>query len=160
MSRLLEGLAGRIPTMPTIGSVHPAASPTFPSILPVEFLCALRNFGSDILWAYALTAALAFILGTRRRSVILSATIAAALGALLEAAQLTGLINGTFDPLDILFETAAALAAASIIHLVLHGGEYEKLRKSPKHRSDPGSFHSNGSSIIIQVQGDQSDRDR
>lgn len=161
LSRLLANLVEQITTMPTIESANPALTPTLPLILPAVLLRMLRNFGSDILWAYALTAALAFILGTRRRPAILSAAIAAALGSLLEVAQLAGLIAGTFDPLDILFESAAALAAASIIHLVYHGGKYETLHKNTKHHPDHRHVHGICRRFVlhIQVQGDQSDRD-
>lgn len=162
LSRLLTNIAGQFTTMPTIGPATSALTPTFPSILPgaATLIRTLRNFGSDILWAYALTATLMWILGTCRRSAILSAGIAAALGAGLEAAQLVNLLGGTFDPLDILLETAAALAAASIIHLVLHGGEYEKLRQSPKHRPGPRLVHGHRRRFVIQIQGDAGDQDQ
>ena len=69
----------------------------------------------DMLWSYALTAALYLVLIPFRYRLILSATASFIVGVFLEGLQYFNIISGTFDVLDIIFELTAVLIAVYVI---------------------------------------------
>lgn len=79
---------------------------------PLQFAA---NWLGDFLWAYALCFALYRMLSPFRNRLLFAVLTTSALGTLLEILQKVQIINGTFDPLDILAEAAAAVLAAIII---------------------------------------------
>jgi len=81
----------------------------------------MKNWFSDICWAAALEFAVALILSGTKKSVLTSVLISLAFSALIEAAQKTGIIAGTFDWLDILSESLAIILSGMIIKIALKG---------------------------------------
>lgn len=75
----------------------------------------VRNWLGDFLWAYALCFALYRVLSPFRYTALLSTLGTVMLGSLLEFLQKAQMISGTFDYLDIIAETAAAILAMLII---------------------------------------------
>ena len=96
------------------GSLASALS-RIPKRGPEGLIRFLRNFVPDMLWAYALTFAAAGVLrpGGRGRWGVLALCLG--FSALMECLQLTALVPGTFDPLDLLLEAAAICLAFCII---------------------------------------------
>lgn len=83
--------------------------------LPTGLVAFLRNFASDILWAYALTFAVECVLGYNKKSLLLHILICVCFVVLIELVQKIGIFNGTFDLLDILFEGFSICLAIQII---------------------------------------------
>ena len=77
---------------------------------------ALRNYGFDFLWAYALVSALCLITGTEKRQIALAAAVTALFGICSEAAQFFGWVPGTGDAADAIIEISAALIGAFTIY--------------------------------------------
>jgi len=75
----------------------------------------IKNYFSDILWAYSLTFAVAFVLGYSRRNLVLTVIICLLFSAVLESFQRLGIFNGTFDVLDIAFEGLSTVLSAALI---------------------------------------------
>ncbi len=96
-------------------TVYPSDSET--SII-LQFL---RGYAADILWAYALMFSVSAILGTGKKQMWAAAGICLCLVTLMECLQLTDFVSGTFDLLDILFESASTGLAVLIIHLFERG---------------------------------------
>lgn len=86
-----------------------------PSIFPRVILAFLRNYASDMLWAYSLGYAVMFVLGYSRKKLLLAAFLCVGFEVLLEFFQKTGLFHGTFDVFDILIEAVAICLALSLI---------------------------------------------
>ncbi len=91
-------------------SLGPATLP-----LPRWLLQILRCFGADILWSYALTFAVAWVLSESRPWQILA--VSAGFSLLTECTQAFGWLRGTFDPLDILLQICITALGALIIKL-------------------------------------------
>ena len=75
----------------------------------------VRYYMSDILWAYALVFALYLAVGSNAARVKTAFVIAVVFSAVMEVIQLSPVIPGTFDVIDILVETTAEAIAALII---------------------------------------------
>lgn len=69
----------------------------------------------DILWAYSLTFSLHFCFKDFKNSLLISVVFSALLAIIIEILQLLGVIRGTFDLLDIIFEISAIGFAVIII---------------------------------------------
>lgn len=80
-----------------------------------SYLQFAANRLGDFLWAYALCFALYRLLSPFQHRLLFAVLAANALGALLEYLQKVQILSGTFDPLDILAESIAAVFAAIII---------------------------------------------
>ncbi len=79
------------------------------------FLIFVSNWGCDILWSYSLTFAVYLSVYSFRKRLGLTVIISGMLGITLEFLQYTGIVHGTFDPLDICFEIMAVIIAAIVI---------------------------------------------
>ena len=75
----------------------------------------VRYYMSDILWAYALVFALYLAVGSNAARVKTAFVIAVVFSAVMEVIQLSPVIPGTFDVIDILVEATAEAIAALII---------------------------------------------
>ena len=75
----------------------------------------VRYYMSDILWAYALVFALYLAVGSNAARVKTAFVIAVVFSTVMEVIQLSPVIPGTFDVIDILVETTAEAIAALII---------------------------------------------
>lgn len=88
------------------------------------FVAFLRNYLLDYLWAYAFANALYLICDTD--GLIVSCILSILIGAFWEMSQFIGIVNGTFDVLDIIFEILGALSAIFIIKKVKGETKNEK----------------------------------
>lgn len=87
------------------------------NVLPRWLWLFLCNFSADILWAYSLTFAVYAIFHDCSRCMYLVFTVCILFEAGVEILQLFGILNGTFDCLDIAFEICAtAIASLNIKH--------------------------------------------
>ena len=84
----------------------------------------IRNHLADIMWAYAFMSFLGLILSENRKERLLSLISVSVQIVLTEVCQKTGMIPGTFDILDIIFEILAACLAMLFINR--NGGRNEK----------------------------------
>ncbi|WP_026522899.1 hypothetical protein [Butyrivibrio sp. VCB2001] len=75
----------------------------------------VRYYMSDILWAYALVFALYLAVGSNAARVKTAFVIAVVFSTVMEVIQLSPVIPGTFDVIDILVEATAEAIAALII---------------------------------------------
>ena len=75
----------------------------------------VRYYLLDMLWAYALVFALYFSIGNNAARLKTAFVIAVVFSAVMEAVQLSPIIPGYFDLLDILVEALAEAFAAFII---------------------------------------------
>lgn len=75
----------------------------------------LRNYGLDMLWAYALTAAVLWIVGSDEKWRRPAPYLIAAFMILTETAQALPKVSGTFDPWDIVTELITEWLAFKII---------------------------------------------
>lgn len=80
-----------------------------------SYLQFAANWLGDFLWAYALCFALYRLLSPFQHRMLFAILATSALGTLLEFLQKVQILSGTFDPLDILAESIAAVFAAIII---------------------------------------------
>lgn len=87
-------------------------APQFVKDIPPWLTLICRNFIPDMLWAYALTAVLLFILNDNGKY---SLFICIFFEIFLEVCQKWGIVTGTFDMLDILLEVCTTAFAALII---------------------------------------------
>ena len=87
--------------------------------IPSEQLSArsafLRFYLCDILWAYALTFTISFLLGQLKKELFLTAAICVAFEGMIEFMQKWQIIRGTFDWIDLLSEALATMFAISMI---------------------------------------------
>jgi hypothetical protein len=79
------------------------------------FTSFIKNFACDILWAYSLTFTVSLLLGQGKKQFKFSFVVCAFFEILMELLQMTQLIGGTFDILDILFEIMTTAIALLII---------------------------------------------
>jgi glycopeptide antibiotics resistance protein len=91
-------------------------------------LLFLRNFGSDILWAYALVFAVYFFARNTKMPLYGVFLLCALFLLLIEILQYTDIIPGIFDIIDIILESAAACAAIFMLWIMRKGEQkgYEK----------------------------------
>lgn len=80
-----------------------------------------KNFMCDMLWAYALYAAVAVCVGTQNR--ITAGGISWGLCIFVEVLQQIGLLNGTGDVWDVMFEGVAIVAAIVVITIYERKGK-------------------------------------
>ena len=93
------------------------------SILGIEFNFKInsilgifiKSWLCDILWAYALTHSLYFVLGGFKHKIFISAIMSICFATVFELLQLFEKVRGTFDILDIIFQIAAVLLAVILI---------------------------------------------
>lgn len=95
---------------------------SFPPLNKFIMFRFARNYLCDAFWAYALFFSLCFFCKNKASSFAISAVSCIA----FEFLQKLGVVSGTFDILDILFELIAVIASASIIHLFTRRNDYEK----------------------------------
>lgn len=115
-----------------------------PGIRTPEGPAALvSGFLPDVLWAWALCFAATAALGWQQRERRAALTVCLLFAALTELLQKTGVFPGTFDWMDILAESAAAVLAAVTIHL-FEERYYEKIRKHPVPDPGPGPVRLHG----------------
>ena len=79
------------------------------------FLKIMRYYMLDVFWAYALVFALYFAIGNNAARVKTAFVIAVVFSTVMEVIQLSPVIPGTFDVIDILVEATAEAIAALII---------------------------------------------
>lgn len=77
----------------------------------------LRNFAPDILWAYSLGFAVMALLGDSRKNRRLALLLCVCFEGTLEGLQKTGVLPGTFDPLDIALEALSTCLALLMIRI-------------------------------------------
>lgn len=75
----------------------------------------LDGYFCDVLWAWALTFVLSWILGTEKKGLFLTGTIAMGFESVMELLQLTPLVAGVFDVRDIVVECMATFIAILIL---------------------------------------------
>ena len=103
--------------------------PALRSLLPViDYPSVIRNFAADFLWAYALFFCLRLSLGDELcgRYGIYALLLAAAVALILECLQMTKILPGTFDMLDIITELTAAAVALLISNIIERRKCYEE----------------------------------
>ncbi len=94
------------------------------SVIPRPLLSFLRYYLPDLAWTYALTFTLSSILKATRFGLRLSACLSALFALGLELCQKYGIMQGTFDPLDIAFELCITALAVLIIKLHFKGEQF------------------------------------
>lgn len=94
------------------------------NIVDTPVLLFMRNHLLDMLWSYSLVFAIQLIIGGKKKSVLSITVLVTLLGTTLELLQFTGVILGTSDVLDVVFEAVAAAIAGLII---IRRGTYEKI---------------------------------
>lgn len=97
------------------------------SAMPPWVITFLRNFASDVLWAYALLFSVSAVLRYSRKRLLASILICICFAIIIEALQKVGVFSGTFDVLDIVFEILAIGFGAIIIFL------YEEIKNEKEH---------------------------
>ena len=75
----------------------------------------IRNYLPDILWAYALTFAVAGVAFNTKKELVAACLICFIFEIVLELVQKSDMVPGTFDYIDIALEVAATAAALSRI---------------------------------------------
>ena len=85
------------------------------SVSPGWFSDFLRNFACDVLWAYALMIAVFAVSKKSDKRLIVTAVLCIAFEIAIELCQNIGIISGTFDVLDVIFEIIATIVAVIII---------------------------------------------
>lgn len=83
--------------------------------LPHPFLKFIRNYGFDLVWAFAMTNALFIIFSNNAKPIIIFMLIPVILGIAMEILQLLGIAQGTFDLWDVLAEGSGSVLGAIII---------------------------------------------
>lgn len=83
----------------------------------------INSFLCDILWAYSLTYAVNAVLNEKA---VTTACICIMVETATEFLQLAGIFYGTFDVLDILFESASTLFALFTIKIIKGWNQNEK----------------------------------
>lgn len=93
-------------------------TPIWMQKLPEGLRIAFCNFIPDILWAYALTFTITLLWNGALINSAVSFSICVFFEIMIEVCQKVGIIAGTFDWLDILFEICATVFAALIITIM------------------------------------------
>lgn len=75
----------------------------------------LKSWVCDFLWAYSLANALYFCLFAFEKKILISAILSIVFATAFELFQLFGIVVGTFDILDIIFQIVAVLIAVTLI---------------------------------------------
>ena len=78
-----------------------------------------RSYMCDFFWAVSLESCIGFILLNCKNQLLISILISVFVSFLLEFLQLSGVIFGTFDILDLFFETIAIIMAGLILNCLL-----------------------------------------
>lgn len=91
------------------------------SLMPIiDYPHIIRNYAADFVWAYSLFFCLKLTLGDelsgKHNIIALLLTVVAA--AVIECLQLKDIFYGTFDMLDIVVESAAAVCALYISNMI------------------------------------------
>lgn len=86
------------------------------------FSSFLRNYVCDICWAFSLESCIALMMPTGRNRVRFSILISEMVAVGLELIQICPWMSGTFDLLDLLFETIAISVAGLILYFLLTEG--------------------------------------
>ena len=91
--------------------------PDFPFVSFPEWAIAfLRNFASDMLWAYSLGFSVMLIMGYSQRKTLFALCLCVGFEVLMEVLQKIGVFHGTFDFLDILLEAISICLALFFIN--------------------------------------------
>lgn len=86
----------------------------------------VRNYGLDMLWGYAYVFALFFVFDSNAAGLMKILLVSFVFAAVMEILQLTSIVEGTFDVIDICVEFLAEVAAVFIIKTYcLRGGSKE-----------------------------------
>ncbi|MCR5719525.1 MAG: hypothetical protein K6F84_03070 [Lachnospiraceae bacterium] len=108
----------------------------------------LRFYFLDMMWAYAFVFSLVYIIGNNKAALRKIFMIAFAFFAFTEMLQLTSAVKGTFDVLDILFESLSEGAAVFIIKIYYLYRTRRKINEKEEKNScshlDDGDFRCDG----------------
>ena len=108
----------------TILNINHYFHSTNSDFLIVKFI---RNYMLDMIWGYALVFSLSLIIDNNTADLLKIFIIASLFSAIMEILQLTPIVEGTFDILDIFVEFFAEVSAVFIIKTFSWGGKkYEK----------------------------------
>lgn len=91
------------------------------SLMPIiEYPQIIRNFAADFLWTYSLFFCLKLTLGDELSGKynVIVLLLTAIVAVIIECLQLTDIFSGTFDLLDIVTESAAAVCALLISYMI------------------------------------------
>lgn len=92
-----------------------------------RFLKISKPYICDFMWAFAFTFSVSFVLNKTRLNYIKSCSVSFVFSLILELLQMSGIVSGTFDFADILFELLACITAAVIIKNFLRSIENEEI---------------------------------
>jgi len=91
------------------------------SLMPIiDYPLMIRNFAADFLWTYSLFFCLKLTLGDELSGKynVIVLLLTAIVAVIIECLQLTDIFSGTFDLLDIVTESAAAVCALLISNMI------------------------------------------
>ena len=94
----------------------------FANWLPTWLLLFIRNYLADIIWAYALTFTICYILWNQNKSMFPIFSIVAVFEICIEVSQKVGIMSGTFDWFDIFLE----ICISALVMLVIKTKYKEK----------------------------------
>ena len=94
----------------------------FVKLLPTWLLLFIRNYLADIIWAYALTFTICYILWNQNKSMFPIFGIVAVFESCIEVSQKVGIMSGTFDWFDIFLE----ICISALVMLVIKTKYKEK----------------------------------
>lgn len=94
----------------------------FVNWLPTWLLLFIRNYLADIIWAYALTFTVCYILWNQNKSMFPIFGIVAVFEICIEVSQKVGIMSGTFDWFDIFLE----ICISALVMLVIKTKYKEK----------------------------------
>lgn len=89
--------------------------------LPTWLLLFVRNFLADIIWAYALTFTVCYILWDQSKSMLPIFGIVATFEICIEVSQKLGIMPGTFDWWDIFLEICITAFVMLLIKILSKG---------------------------------------
>lgn len=78
-----------------------------------------RNYMCDVFWAVSLESCIWLILSNCKKQLFISILISVVISFSLEFFQLFGFVSGTFDKVDLFFETIAIFMAGLILYYTL-----------------------------------------
>ena len=91
------------------------------SLMPIiDYPLIIRNFAADFLWTYSLFFCLKLTLGDELSGKynVIVLLLTAIVAVIMECLQLTDIFSGTFDLLDIVTESAAAVCALFVSDMI------------------------------------------
>ena len=94
---------------------------SFRSLMPIiDYPLMIRNFAADFLWTYSMFFCLRLTLGDglSGKYNIIVLLLTAAVAVIIECLQLTNVFSGTFDMLDIVIESGAAVCALFVSNMI------------------------------------------